>query len=223
MNLKDLSRSDKNMLLSEMGMDANDRYSSERSRPFQSFKQPEDTSEENLSKRYNTHVIINDEGQIISTYRKLHLFDVDLSSKGGITMSESSAIQRGTEITDPVYSPCGYLGLSISFDLRFPEMYRYLVLRGAQMLLVPSHFQPQTGASHWTSLLRARAIENQCYVVAAAQVGQHNKASKSYGHSMVVDPWGDVIGQMSDREGFFVCEIDFEYLDKIRGNMLCIN
>lgn len=73
------------------------------------------------------------------------------------------------------------------------------------------------------SLLRARAIENQCYVVAAAQVGQHNKASKSYGHSMVVDPWGDVIGQMSDREGFFVCEIDFDYLDKIRGNMLCIN
>lgn len=130
---------------------------------------------------------------------------------------------RGTNITDPVYSPCGYLGLSISFDLRFPELYRQLVLKGAQTLLVPAHFLPNTGAHHWTSLLRARAIENQCYVVAAAQVGRHNKSQKSYGHSMVIDPWGDMIGQMSDREGFFVCEMDFDYLDQVRGNMLCLN
>lgn len=87
---------------------------------------------------------------------------------------------------------------------------------------MPSQFLPQTGANHWVSLLRARAIENQSYVVAAAQVGEHNKVQKSFGHSMVVDPWGDIIAQMSDREGFFVCELDFDYLDSVRGNMLCL-
>lgn len=111
-------------------------------------------------KRFNTHLIINDEGQIISTYRKIHLFDVDLTSKGGILFNESKAIEKGNKLSDPVYSPCGYLGLSISFDIRFPEMYRELVMKGAQTLLVPSHFLPTTGAHHWTSLLRARAIEN---------------------------------------------------------------
>lgn len=111
-------------------------------------------------KVYNTHLIINDEGQIVSKYRKIHLFDIDLTSKGGSIMNEFKHIHRGHKVVDPIYSPCGYLGLSISFDVRFPEMYRDLVLRGAQTLLVPSHFLPQTGAHHWTSLLRARAIEN---------------------------------------------------------------
>ena len=151
------------------------------------------------------------------------MFDIDLSGKGGIVFSESQQTQRGYKVEDPVYSPCGYLGLSISFDLRFPELYRDLVLKGAQTLLVPSQFLPVTGAHHWLPLLRARAIENQCYVVASAQVGEHNKATNSYGQSMVVDPWGDVIGQMSDREGSFVCELDLEYLDQVRGNMLCLN
>lgn len=89
-------------------------------------------------------------------------------------------------------------------------------------MLVPSHFLPETGY-HWSSLLRARAIENQCYVIAAAQVGRHDLGTKSYGHSMVVDPWGDIIGQTNDKEGYFVCELDFEYLDLVRGNMLCLN
>ena len=87
-------------------------------------------------KRYNTHLVINEEGIIVSKYRKIHLFDIDLTSKGGIQLQESNLIERGTEITDPVYSPCGYLGLSISFDVRFPEMYRQLVMKGAQTLLV---------------------------------------------------------------------------------------
>jgi deaminated glutathione amidase len=111
-------------------------------------------------KRYNTHLIVNPEGQIMGNYRKIHLFDVDLSSKGGISIQESASIKRGNKIHDPVYSPCGYLGLSISFDIRFPELYRYQVLKGAQTLLVPSQFLPVTGATHWNSLLRARAIEN---------------------------------------------------------------
>ena len=96
----------------------------------------------------------------MSKYRKIHLFDIDLTSKGGALLNEFKSIERGTKIEDPIYSPCGYLGLSISFDVRFPEMYRELVLKGAQTLLVPSHFLPQTGAHHWTSLLRSRAIEN---------------------------------------------------------------
>lgn len=149
------------------------------------------------------------------------MFDIDLTSKGGKQVSED--ILKGDKITEPIYSPCGYLGLSISFDLRFPEMYRELVLRGAQTLLIPSCFLPETGAVHWLPLLKARAIENQCYVVAAAQVGEHSKESKSYGHSMVIDPWGDVIAQMSDREGSMVCELDLKYLDDVRGNMLCLN
>ena len=93
-------------------------------------------------KRYNTHLIINSEGQIVSKYRKMHLFDVDMTSKGGVMMNEGQSIERGLKIEDPIYSPCGYLGLSISFDVRFPEMYRELVLKGAQTLLVPSHFLP---------------------------------------------------------------------------------
>mmetsp|Transcript_17807 Transcript_17807/g.30182 ORF Transcript_17807/g.30182 Transcript_17807/m.30182 type:complete len:182 (-) Transcript_17807:160-705(-) len=161
------------------------------------------------TKSYINHLIINDEGQIVGQYRKLHLFDIDLTIHGGIAVDESHAIERGEEIAEPMFSPIGYLGLSVGFDVRFPELYREMVLKGAQTLLVPSHFLPQTGANHWASLLRSRAIENQCYVVASAQVGQHNKVSKSFGHSMVVDPWGDIIAQMSDREGFFVCELDF--------------
>ena len=89
-------------------------------------------------------------------------------------------------------------------------------------MLIPSAFIVKTGAAHWETLLKARAIENQSYVIASAQFGQHNEKRASYGHSMVIDPWGEIIGQMSDKEGFFVCEIDLEYLDKVRGNMACL-
>jgi len=113
--------------------------------------------------------------------------------QGGLTITENRYIEPGKEIPEPIISPIGYVGLSISNDLRYPELYRKYVMRGAQVLLVSSAFLVKTGASHWESLLRARAIENQCYVVAANQVGVHHDKRQSYGHSMVVDPWGDIV------------------------------
>ena len=98
----------------------------------------------------------------------MHMFDVDLENQGGINQRESYAFYKGDRITEPCFSPVGYLGLSISYDVRFPELYRQLILKGAQILLVPSAFLAKTGSSHWETLLRTRAIENQCYVVAAA-------------------------------------------------------
>ena len=127
---------------------------------------------------------------------------------------------------EPCYSPVGYLGLSISYDIRFPELYRQLLLQGAQILLVPSAFLAKTGSSHWETLLRTRAIENQCYVVAAAQCGPASYSHHSrfgFGHSMVVDPWGDIVAQCSDKEGFALCELDLDYLDKVRSNMNCLS
>ena len=98
------------------------------------------------------------------------MFDIELAKKGGIDLNESSSIASGNSIAEPCFSPVGYLGLSVSYDLRFPELYRHLILKGAQILLIPSAFLQKTGASHWETLLRTRAIENQCYVIASAQV-----------------------------------------------------
>ena len=141
----------------------------------------------------STHVIVNEEGNIAATYRKLHMFDVDLGKVGGVDVSESDTISPGKSIAEPCFSPVGYLGLSVSYDLRFPELYRHLILKGAQILLIPSAFLSKTGASHWETLLRTRAIENQVYVIASAQI--NDKAAKSmvgFGHSMIGDPWGDI-------------------------------
>ena len=122
-------------------------------------------------KDYLTHSVINDEGCVVAKYRKMHMFDVDLMNQGGVNQRESRTFVRGNKLMEPCYSPVGYLGLSISYDIRFPELYRQLLLQGAQILLVPSAFLAKTGSSHWETLLRTRAIENQCYVVAAAQCG----------------------------------------------------
>ncbi|TNV72495.1 hypothetical protein FGO68_gene9282 [Halteria grandinella] len=177
---------------------------------------------EGSTKRYNTHIIINDKGEIVNKYKKLHLFEVQMAQAGGLNLSESTFCEPGMELPKVIQSPFGPLGPMICYDLRFPELARSLVTRGAQLLFYPSAFTVKTGSAHWELLLRTRAVENQCYVIASAQTGQHNEKRASYGHSMVVDPWGDIIGQMSDKEGFFVCEIDLDYLDKVRGNMACL-
>ena len=111
-------------------------------------------------KSYSTHVIVNEEGQIAASYRKLHMFDANMSRFGGVTSAESNTTSPGLSICEPCFSPVGYLGLSVSYDLRFPELYRHLMLKGAQILLVPSTFLSKTGAAHWETLLRTRAIEN---------------------------------------------------------------
>ena len=129
---------------------------------------------------------------------------------------------HGDTVVDPCHSPVGYLGLTISYDIRFPEIYRKLTLLGSQALLIPSAFTAKTGASHWETLLRTRAIKNQCYVIAPAQSGKSKEGVLNYGHSMVVDPWGDIIAQASDSVSYFLCEMDLEYLDEVRSNMNCL-
>lgn len=165
---------------------------------------------------HNAHVIVDDQGEVRAIYRKLHLFDVTLPN--GTTYKESACTAPGKElvVTD---SPVGSLGLSICYDLRFPELYLALAARGARVLLVPAAFTLTTGKEHWEALLRARAIETQCWVVAAAQTGRHNEKRDTFGHAMVVDPWGTVVAQCGDGTGIAVAEIDPAFQDACRARI----
>jgi len=142
---------------------------------------------------HNTSVLVGASGAIEAVYRKIHLFDVDLGASGGV-FSESKGIAPGDEVV-VADTEIGGVGLSICYDLRFPELYRAHAARGARWLLVPSAFARATGKDHWEVLLRARAIENQCFVVAANQVGRHPGEYESGGRSLIVDPWGEVLAQ----------------------------
>jgi predicted amidohydrolase len=167
-------------------------------------------------KYYNTAVLYAPTGEIAATYRKIHLFDIDLT--GNVTANESASIVPGEEIV--VAEVDGHkVGLSICYDLRFPELYRLMALEGAEILLVPAAFTMFTGKDHWHVLLRARAIENQTYVLAAGQIGAHEPNATCYGHSIVIDPWGTVIAEASDREGIVLADLDFDYLRKIRTQL----
>lgn len=168
---------------------------------------------------YNCHVVVDDEGQLRTRYRKIHLFDVDVPN--GPVLMESRTTAPGKEaVVCP--SPAGVLGLSVCYDLRFPELYQRLTWdMGAQVLLVPSAFTKVTGAAHWEVLLRARAVECQCYVIAAAQAGRHNEKRESYGHSLIIDPWGEVVARLDDPHatGIAVAEIDLQKLAAVRVKM----
>ena len=155
------------------------------------------------------------DGMRVARYDKIHLFDVTLD--GGETYRESSTIEPGEEVVT-VDSPFGCLGLSICYDLRFPELYRQLVDRGATVLLVPSAFTRVTGRAHWEPLLRARAIENLTYVLAPAQGGYHTNKRETWGHAMIVDPWGTVLAEQQNGNGVVVADLDAERLAKTRGN-----
>ncbi|KAK3727167.1 hypothetical protein QZH41_015184 [Actinostola sp. cb2023] len=165
----------------------------------------------------NTHVIIDNNGTIVSTYDKAHLFDVNI--KNGPCLKESNFANAGSDIIPPVSTPVGKVGMAICYDLRFPEMALSLAKQGAEIITYPSAFTFTTGAAHWEVLLRSRAIETQCYIVAAAQTGQNTSTRKSYGHSMVVDPWGTIIAQCNEGTGLCTAEIDCEYLKKVRLQM----
>ncbi|KAI8563727.1 hypothetical protein RHMOL_Rhmol03G0131400 [Rhododendron molle] len=148
----------------------------------------------------NTHVLIDDAGNIRSTYSKMFLFDVDVP--GGMVFKESSFTEAGKDIV-AVDSPFGRLGVTVCYDLRFPELYQQLRFNHeAQVLLVPAAFTKVTGQAHWEILLRARAIETQCYVIAAAQAGKHNDKRESYGDTMIIDPWGTVVGRLPDHSEY---------------------
>lgn len=167
----------------------------------------------------NTHVVIDDAGNITSTYQKIHLFDVDVP--GGRVYKESSFTEAGKDIV-AVDSPVGRLGLTVCYDLRFPELYQQLRFQhDAQVLLVPSAFTAVTGQAHWELLLRARAVETQCYVVAATQAGKHNEKRESYGDALIIDPWGTVVGRLPDRvsTGIAVADIDFSLIESVRAKM----
>lgn len=171
---------------------------------------------------YNTHFVLGPDGAILAAYRKIHLFDVELPD--GSVHKESRYSTAGSEVvTCLLPSPLsGTLGLSICYDLRFPELYRRLVSKGARILMVPAAFTLHTGKDHWEVLLRARAIENLSYVIAPAQFGRHNEKRTTFGKAMIVDPWGSVIARCSDREGVCVAEIDLGYADELSTALPCL-
>ncbi|XP_050427011.1 nitrilase and fragile histidine triad fusion protein NitFhit isoform X2 [Adelges cooleyi] len=174
------------------------------------------------TKLYNTHVVIDDRGEIASKYHKIHLYDVELPSRN-INAKESSLIEAGSEIVTPVHTAIGNVGLAICYDMRFPQMAMALAEKGADILTYPSAFFFGTGAIHWEVLLRSRAIETQCYVIASAQTGSHSSSRKSWGHSLVVDPLGTVIAQCSDEPGFVLAPIDLTLVNSIRATMPLVN
>jgi deaminated glutathione amidase len=164
---------------------------------------------------YNTCAVLSPEGKLVARYRKIHLFNVDLPD--GTKQHESTANLAGNEPV--VVEIDGWkVGLSICYDLRFPELYRRLVDQGAQIIVIPAAFTLTTGKDHWHVLVRARAIESQCYVVAAGQWGRHGSRF-TYGKSIIVDPWGEVIAQCSEGEGFCTATASASYLDKVRTSL----
>ena len=158
-------------------------------------------------------LVFNDQGQQVIRYDKVHLFDVCV---GNDVYTESAVVQPGDEIV-VLDTPVGRLGLSVCYDLRFPEMYRKMSERGAHIFTVPAAFTSITGAAHWEVLLRARAIENLCYVVAANQGGQHVGGRETYGHSMVIDPWGKILSECEQGTDIAVANIDLSQLEETRG------
>jgi predicted amidohydrolase len=165
---------------------------------------------------YNTSLLLAPDGTVVASYRKLHLFDVDLAAQGGATYRESDTYAPGDAVV-VADTPFGGLGMSICYDLRFPELYRQMSERGARLLAVPSAFTPETGKDHWEVLLRARAIENQAYVLAPAQCGRHSPERASYGRSLIIDPWGLVLAQAGDRPAVIVADCRSEEVERVRA------
>lgn len=169
---------------------------------------------------HNTSVLIGPRGETLAVYRKLHLFDIRI--RGAVELCESKCVAPGHRAV-VARTSLGTLGLTICYDLRFPELYRRLVRRGAQVLFVPAAFTAFTGPHHWLPLLRARAIENQCWVVAPAQVGRHNPQRRSHGETVVIDPWGKVVGRKPRGQGWVAAEIDLSSLERIRRGLPCLD
>ena len=165
---------------------------------------------------YNTSVLVGPDGTTLAAYRKIHLFDIDLPGLEHLKESRSVRAGEAVVVAD---TPAGRIGLSICYDVRFPELYRRLTREGARVLAVPSAFTDRTGKDHWEVLLRARAIENLAYVFAPAQVGHHGRGRASHGHAMIVDPWGAVLAQVADGEGIALAEIDFARQDRLRREL----
>jgi predicted amidohydrolase len=170
---------------------------------------------------HNTSVLLGKDGEILAVYRKIHLFDVDLA--GGPSYQESRCICPGEDIVATALPGKPFTaGLAICYDLRFPELFRALSAKGADLLILPAAFALSTGRDHWEVLVRARAIENQAYIIAPAQWGQHSPGRRSYGRSLIVDPWGTVLTQAPDDEGVILTELDHARLSRLRREMPCL-
>jgi predicted amidohydrolase len=165
---------------------------------------------------YNTSLVFDPRGELTATYRKIHLYDVEIA--GRVSYQESRTVAPGAETVVTDVNGVN-TGLSICYDLRFPELYRALAIAGAKVLVVPAAFMLHTGRDHWEVLLRARAIENQCYVVAAGQIGDHEPARTCFGRSMIIDPWGTVLAQAPDTVGIVVADVDLDRLEAIRADL----
>ena len=164
----------------------------------------------------NRTFLIGPDGKIEARYDKIHMFDVDLG--GSEVYRESDTYKPGTAATIADI-PWGQLGLTICYDLRFPSLYNLLAQSGAHMIAVPSAFTQSTGRAHWHVLLRARAIETGCWIFAAAQCGSHGKGRKTYGHSLIVNPWGEIVSEAGDEPGFIAADIDMSEVDKVRQSI----
>jgi len=171
---------------------------------------------DNDEKIYNTSIWIDAQGEIAATYRKLKLFDVDLPE---VQIKESDTIEPGDTLPPVFDTPIGRVGLTICFDLRYPELFQHLRAQGAEIIFVPSSFTAPTGAAHWDTLLRARAVENQVFIAAPAQWGVHNSKFTSYGHTALVNPWGSTTALAPNQAGMIVGEIDLDYLAKVRREL----
>jgi predicted amidohydrolase len=170
-------------------------------------------------KVYNTSVLFDPRGDIVARYRKLHLFDVDIA--GHVTVREADTRMAGEAVvTAP--TALGVIGMTVCYDLRFPELYRRLTLAGAEIITVPSAFTFPTGAAHWEVLVRARAIENQVYIIAPDQIGRSPSGVVDFGNSMIADPWGKPLARAADREMVIFAEIDRDYQARVRRELPCL-
>ena len=164
---------------------------------------------------FNTSCVIDSDGEIAAVYRKIHMFDVEV---GGVSYRESEHEQPGEEIVETTIAGVE-LGLTICYDVRFPELYRILAVRGATVIVVPAAFTTTTGRDHWEVLLRARAIENQAFMIAPNQSGKAPPHYDSYGHSMIIGPWGEVLAVAGDGEGFVCADLDLDRQEEIRSSL----
>ena len=174
----------------------------------------EKTTEED--KVYNTNLFLGPDGSILSVYRKIHLFEID--APGEVVFDEAQVIESGKEVVI-ADSPFGVIGFTICYDVRFPELYRALADRQADIITVPAAFAMKTGKDHWEPLLRARAIENQVFILASSQVGTKPNGFTCYGRSMIIDPWGTVLAQAQDTETIITAQLDMDYMAHVRRIM----